>query len=110
MTYGIGIQVAKSPSELEGIFRGPARSPKRIIVFDELKIPGPPGCFRSASVTSPFRFPISWVRRFLETFFAAESGIVSHAEVEEWLNEQAALQADGEFFQAWLLVFVSATV
>jgi hypothetical protein len=41
---------------------------------------------------------------------AAEDGIVSHSEVDEFLAEQVSLQANGDFFQAWLFVLVSATV
>jgi ubiquinone/menaquinone biosynthesis C-methylase UbiE len=60
------------------------------------------------SNTTPYEFML---RVMMSSLLAAvESGMVSHAEVEEWLNEQAARQANGEFFHAWLLVFVSATV
>jgi ubiquinone/menaquinone biosynthesis C-methylase UbiE len=38
---------------------------------------------------------------------AAETGMVARAEVDAWLNEQAALEAAGNFFQAWLFVLVS---
>jgi len=40
---------------------------------------------------------------------AVEKGIVPVAEVQEWLEEQAALQAQGNFFQAWLFVLASGT-
>jgi len=39
-----------------------------------------------------------------------EKGIVPAAEVGEWLEEQAGLEAQGDFFQAWLFVLVSGTV
>ena len=41
---------------------------------------------------------------------AVEKGVVTAPEMEEWLSEQASLQASGDFFQAWLFVLVSATV
>jgi len=43
-------------------------------------------------------------------FKAAEDGIVPRSEVEEWMLEQATLQARGDFFQMWLSVLVSGTV
>jgi ubiquinone/menaquinone biosynthesis C-methylase UbiE len=41
---------------------------------------------------------------------AAEDGIVSRSEVDEFLAEQLSLQANGYFFQAWLFVLVCGTV
>jgi len=41
---------------------------------------------------------------------AVKQGIVSGNEVEEWLEDQAALAASGDFFQAWHYVVVSGTV
>ena len=41
---------------------------------------------------------------------AAEAGVVPRAEVDEWLAEQAALKASGDFFQMWPLVMVIGTV
>lgn len=41
---------------------------------------------------------------------AADDGIVPRSEVDEWLGEQASLQASGHFFQAWFFVFVIGTV
>jgi hypothetical protein len=41
---------------------------------------------------------------------AAESGVITRAEVVEWLGEQAALHASGDFFQAWMFVLVTGTV
>jgi ubiquinone/menaquinone biosynthesis C-methylase UbiE len=41
---------------------------------------------------------------------AAENGVVSRSEVDEFLREQLSLHANGNFFQAWLFVLVSATV
>jgi ubiquinone/menaquinone biosynthesis C-methylase UbiE len=41
---------------------------------------------------------------------AAENGIVSRSEVDEFLAEQLSLQTNGDFFQVWLFVLVSAIV
>ena len=41
---------------------------------------------------------------------AAENGLVTRSQVDEWLVEQASLHASGDFFQIWLFVLVSATV
>jgi len=41
---------------------------------------------------------------------AAEDGIVSRSEVDEFLAEQVSLQANDNFFQAWLFVLVCGTV
>jgi ubiquinone/menaquinone biosynthesis C-methylase UbiE len=41
---------------------------------------------------------------------AAEEGAVPRSEVEEFLAEQEALNAKGDFFQAWLFVLVTGTV
>jgi ubiquinone/menaquinone biosynthesis C-methylase UbiE len=41
---------------------------------------------------------------------AAEEGIVSHAEVNEWLEEQALLNESGDFLQLWIFVLVCGTV
>jgi ubiquinone/menaquinone biosynthesis C-methylase UbiE len=41
---------------------------------------------------------------------AAEDGIVPRAEVDEWLDEQAALHTQGDFFQMWFFVMVLGTV
>ena len=41
---------------------------------------------------------------------AAEKGIASRAEVEEWLEEQATLQQTGDFLQLWFYVIASGTV
>jgi len=41
---------------------------------------------------------------------AAEDGIVPSSEVDEWLAEQALLDASGNFFQVWFFVLVDATV
>jgi ubiquinone/menaquinone biosynthesis C-methylase UbiE len=60
------------------------------------------------SGTTPYEFMLRAMVNSLWTGVAR--GVVSRAEVEEWLNEQAALQTNGEFFHAWLLVLVSATV
>ena len=60
------------------------------------------------SRTTPYEFLTRAVTGALAK--AAEDGIVSRAEVDEWLREQAALQASGDFFQAWLFVLVSGAV
>jgi ubiquinone/menaquinone biosynthesis C-methylase UbiE len=41
---------------------------------------------------------------------AAEDGLVARAEVDEWLAEQAELNARGDFFQAWIFVLVCGRV
>jgi hypothetical protein len=42
---------------------------------------------------------------------AVESGVATtREEVSEWLGEQAALHASGDFYQAWLFVMVTGTV
>ena len=41
---------------------------------------------------------------------AAEDGVITRAEVDEWLADQASLHASGDFFQAWLFVLSSGTV
>jgi hypothetical protein len=41
---------------------------------------------------------------------AAEQGTATREEVGEFLQEQAAMAARGDFFQAWYWVMVSGTV
>jgi ubiquinone/menaquinone biosynthesis C-methylase UbiE len=41
---------------------------------------------------------------------AVERGVLAKVDVDEWLEEQAALHDSGGFFQAWLFVRVIATV
>ena len=41
---------------------------------------------------------------------AAEAGTVARAEMDEWLEEQASLEASGDFFQAWHFVLVTGMV
>ena len=60
------------------------------------------------AVTSPHEFMLRAIGGALTK--AAEDGIVPRSEVEEWLGEQASLQASGDFLQIWLLVLVSGTV
>ena len=43
-------------------------------------------------------------------FKAAEDGKVARSEVDEWLAEQAELNASGDYFQMWHLVLVSGAV
>jgi hypothetical protein len=40
---------------------------------------------------------------------ATERGLVAKVDLDDWLEEQAALHASGDFFHAWLLVKVIAT-
>jgi ubiquinone/menaquinone biosynthesis C-methylase UbiE len=50
-------------------------------------------------------------RAFTATLMkAVESGELSHAEVDDWLGEQAALNASGDFFCTWLMTRCSGTV
>jgi ubiquinone/menaquinone biosynthesis C-methylase UbiE len=60
------------------------------------------------AIASPYEFLVRVMTDSLAE--AAESGIVTRSEVLEWLGEQAALHASGDFFQAWLFVLVTATV
>jgi ubiquinone/menaquinone biosynthesis C-methylase UbiE len=41
---------------------------------------------------------------------AVESGEISRAEVDDWLGEQSALHASGDFFCSWLMACCSGTV
>jgi ubiquinone/menaquinone biosynthesis C-methylase UbiE len=61
------------------------------------------------SITSPHGF---LVRSMSDSLLkAADQGVArTKEEVAEWLGEQAALQARGDFFQAWLFVMVTGTV
>jgi ubiquinone/menaquinone biosynthesis C-methylase UbiE len=50
-------------------------------------------------------------RAFTATLMkAAESGELSRADVDDWLGEQAALHASGDFFCTWLMTRCSGTV
>jgi ubiquinone/menaquinone biosynthesis C-methylase UbiE len=60
------------------------------------------------AVTSTYEFMVRVMTDSLTK--AAESGVVTRAEVVEWLGEQEALNANGDFFQAWLFVLVTGTV
>jgi ubiquinone/menaquinone biosynthesis C-methylase UbiE len=60
------------------------------------------------SIATPYEF---FVRVMAGTLAkAAEDGTVPQAEVDQWLAEQAQLQASGDFFHAWLFVLVCGTV
>ncbi|MBS1841847.1 MAG: methyltransferase domain-containing protein [Acidobacteria bacterium] len=62
-------------------------------------------CF---AITTPYEF---FQRVAVGTVLkAAEDGLASTTEVEEWLTEQETLQERGEFFQMWLMVVASGTV
>jgi ubiquinone/menaquinone biosynthesis C-methylase UbiE len=60
------------------------------------------------AITSPYEFLVRVMTDSLAK--AAESGVITRAEVAEWLGEQADLHASGDFFQAWLFVLVTGTV
>jgi SAM-dependent methyltransferase len=60
------------------------------------------------AVTTPYTFMQRVMVGALDK--AAQSGAISRAEVDAWLSEQAALEASGDFFQAWLFVLVSGWV
>src|ERR1700756_1449859 len=51
------------------------------------------------AISSPHEFFLKVMAGSLAK--AVEDGIVRGAEVEEWLEEQAALEASGDFFQMW---------
>jgi ubiquinone/menaquinone biosynthesis C-methylase UbiE len=57
-------------------------------------------------------FPHEFLTRALagSLYKAAENGIVPRAEVDDWLGEQAALHASGDFFQMYFLVLVTGSV
>lgn len=60
------------------------------------------------AITTPYEFLLRVMTDSLAK--AAERGVITRAEVDEWLSEQAALHASGDFFQAWLFVLVTGTV
>lgn len=60
------------------------------------------------AISTPHKFFLKVMAGSLAA--VVEKGIVPAAEVEEWLEEQAGLEAQGDFFQAWLFVLVSGTV
>jgi ubiquinone/menaquinone biosynthesis C-methylase UbiE len=60
------------------------------------------------AISSPHEFFLKVMASSLAK--AAEDGMVPRAEVEEWLEEQASLEASGEFFQMWFFVMVIGTV
>ncbi len=59
-------------------------------------------------VTTPYEFLALAMSSGLKK--AAAEGVIAHAALEKWLAEQAALQATGDFFQAWLFVRCSGVV
>ncbi len=63
---------------------------------------------QTLAISSPHEFFLKVMAGALEK--AAQEGQVEAAEVHEFLAEQAALHARGDFFQAWLFVLVSASV
>lgn len=60
------------------------------------------------AIATPHEFFLRVMAGSLEK--TVEQGIVPGAEVEEWLDEQAALSASGDFFQMWHFVAVSGSV
>jgi ubiquinone/menaquinone biosynthesis C-methylase UbiE len=60
------------------------------------------------SATTPYEFLTRALTGAL--IKAAENGAVSRAELDEWLREQASLEASGDFFHAWIFVLISGTV
>lgn len=60
------------------------------------------------AMTTPYEFLCRVIAGYLPK--AVKDGIVSASEVDEWLADQAALQAKGDFFQIWLFVIASGTV
>jgi hypothetical protein len=60
------------------------------------------------AITTPHEFFLKVMAGSLAK--AVEAGSVARAEVDEWLDEQASLEASGDFFQAWYLVLVTGTV
>ena len=62
----------------------------------------------TSSIATPYEFFLRVMAGTLAK--AAEAGTVPQGEVDEWLGEQASLNASGDFFQAWLFVLVCGTV
>jgi ubiquinone/menaquinone biosynthesis C-methylase UbiE len=63
---------------------------------------------QTLAISSPYEFFLKVMAGSLQK--ASEEGQVEAAEVREFLAEQAALHASGDFFQAWLFVLVSGSV
>jgi ubiquinone/menaquinone biosynthesis C-methylase UbiE len=61
-----------------------------------------------SAISTPYEFFLRVMAGTLTS--AAEQGIVSRAEVDEWLQEQALLKESGDFFQLWFMVVVCGTV
>jgi ubiquinone/menaquinone biosynthesis C-methylase UbiE len=59
-------------------------------------------------LTTPYEFLLKVMPGSL--YQAAERGLVARAEVEEWLDDMAQLNARGEFLQMWHFALVSGTV
>ena len=60
------------------------------------------------SVSTSHEFFLRAIAAALVT--AAENGIVPRSEVDEFLSEQAALHASGDFFQMWFMSLVAGAV
>lgn len=61
-----------------------------------------------SAVSTPHSFFLRAIAGALTT--AADNGVITTAELNECLEEQAALQASGDFFQMWSFVQVTGTV
>ena len=59
------------------------------------------------AISTPYEFFLKVMAGSLAK--AAEAGTVARAEVDEWLEEQASLEASRDFFQAWHFVLVTGT-
>jgi len=59
-------------------------------------------------IQTPYEFFLKVMASSLKN--AIEQGTASASEVEEFLEEQASLEAAGDFFQAWSYVLVSGIV
>jgi ubiquinone/menaquinone biosynthesis C-methylase UbiE len=60
------------------------------------------------AITSTYEFLVRVMTDSLAK--AAQTGVTTRAEVAEWLDEQAAVHAGGNFFHLWFFVLVSGTV
>jgi ubiquinone/menaquinone biosynthesis C-methylase UbiE len=61
-----------------------------------------------AAVSTPYEFFLRAIAGSVTK--AAESGVITQSEMKEFLEEQAALHASGDFFQMWSFVRVIGTV
>jgi hypothetical protein len=61
-----------------------------------------------AAVSTPYEFFLRAIAGSVTK--AAENGVITQSEMKEFLEEQAALHASGDFFQMWSFVRVIGTV